>query len=225
MNYRKIDITNRLLAEAHGSEEGQRIFEERIFRRKIALQPCPPRPDNARRARWKARKERERGKALKPKPLSAKERRTLGVYKLSTESKEYSAYVPLHNMWIGYIRETLGQDLYHGGQAASGKLASAEFVGAKLNVSRSSCPSRVGLEGIVIKDTKYTFEMITQRNAIKIIPKEGTLFRIKIPAAVTHTKDDEDQDSFTFDIHGVQFQHRPADRSNKKFKFKFLKDL
>ncbi|RWA04076.1 hypothetical protein EKO27_g11029, partial [Xylaria grammica] len=55
----------------------------------------------------------------------------------------------------------------------------------------------------------------------KTLPKEGTMFRIRVPAPDAAPG----QKPFCFEIHGDQFQHRASDRANKKFKHHFLKEL
>lgn len=46
-------------------------------------------------------------------------------------------------------------------------LVSADYHGALVEVVRSRCVSRVGIRGIVVKDTKFTFEIITMKNELK----------------------------------------------------------
>ncbi len=127
-------------------------------------------------------------------------------------------------------------ELYTGGQGAAAKLAAADFHGALVEVSRSRCPSRVGIRGIVVKDTRFVFELVTPRDQVKVVPKEGTVFRVDVPVGdgdgdgdktrdVATTGNSDDRKLFTFEIHGDQFQHRAPDRSNKKFKAHFLKNI
>ena len=63
------------------------------------------------------------------------------------------------------------------------------------------------------------------------IPKEHSIFRFTVPvpaAEQSAVKDEkEPQDSATnipppliFELHGSQFENRPVDRANKKFKWK-----
>ena len=49
------------------------------------------------------------------------------------------------------------------------KLASADFHGADIQVVRSRCVSRVGLRGIVVRDTKFAFVLITEKSEVKSI--------------------------------------------------------
>ncbi|KAI0837847.1 ribonuclease P protein subunit p29 [Hypoxylon sp. FL0890] len=222
-------LTHELLLRAHSPDTTNRIFAEKIQHRPLFLKPTSPPPSNARDARRKARAEKQkRAKALKPKPLSARQRRKLGLYEVPKEGQKYSVFEPLNRLWLGYIREILGSELYSGGQGAAAKLSAADFHGAEVEVSRSGCPSRVGIRGIVIKDTRFVFEIITRNDQVKTVPKEGTLFRISVPPAQEQMKEGataQDRRPFTFEIHGDQFQHRSADRANKKFKPHFLKNL
>lgn len=80
-------------------------------------------------------------------------------------------------MWCGYIREILGLDVTANGSGsarghvtpvgAGPLLVSADYHGALIEVVRSRSVSMVGLKGIVVKDTKFTFEIITTRNELK----------------------------------------------------------
>jgi ribonuclease P protein subunit POP4 len=223
-----------LLSRAHSPDSVERIYGNKI-QYKTVLGP-PNHVPNAReeRRRARVRKEKQRSKALRPKPLSSRQRRKLCLYDVPREGQKYETFEPLHRLWLGYIREALGHDLFNGGEGAGAKLSSADFHGAEVEVSRSGCPSRVGIKGIVIKDTKFTFEIITRKNALRIIPKEGTFFRIEIPAeeeedGVESTKPSAEGSrsprSMIFEILGDQFSLRPTDRSNKKFKQHYLPTL
>jgi ribonuclease P protein subunit POP4 len=222
-----------LLSRAHSPDSVSRIFSEKIQHRPLFLRPSSPPPSaNAREARRKARQDKQkRAKALKPKPLSARQRRKLGLHDVPREGQRYDIFEPLNRLWAGYIKEILGNEIYTGGQGAAAKLTAADYHGAKLEVSRSSCPSRVGIKGIVIKDSKFAFEIITPKNHVKIIPKEGTIFRIRVPVGQeplgeTGNNDEmEGKAEFTFEILGSQFQYRPADRANRKYRVHYLKEL
>ncbi|KAI1373285.1 ribonuclease P protein subunit p29 [Hypoxylon crocopeplum] len=221
-------LTHELLSRAHSPDSTSRIFSEKIQHRPLFLKPTSPPPSNARDARRRARVEKQkRAKALKPKPLSARQRRKLGLYDVPKVGQKYAVYEPLNRLWLGYIREVLGGELYAGGQGAAAKLSAADFHGAEVEVSRSRCPSRVGIKGIVIKDSRFTFEIVTEKNQAKTVPKEGTMFRVSVPPPQEQENSlgKEVRGQFTFEIHGDQFQHRSADRATRKFKPHFLKDL
>ncbi|ORY59546.1 ribonuclease P protein subunit p29 [Pseudomassariella vexata] len=224
-------LTQELLSRAHSPSNTSRIYNEKIKHRSLLLRPSSPPPSaNSREARRKALQHKEkRANALKPKPLSSRERRKLGLHNIPKEGQKYEIFAPLNRLWVGYIREILGSELYMGVQVAGAKLSAADFHGAEVEVSRSGCPSRVGIKGIVVKDSKFAFQVITETNEIKLVPKEATLFRVKVPTEDANDKRDrlepEQKKMFIFEIHGDQFQHRSADRSNKKFRAHFSKKL
>ncbi|KAK7955803.1 uncharacterized protein PG986_005025 [Apiospora aurea] len=230
-------LTQELLARAHSPDSAARIYSDKIQHRPLYLRPnSPPPAANARAARRKTRDEKNRKrKSQKPKPLSASQRRKLGLYDVPKEGRRYAVFEPLKKLWVGYMREVLGSHLYTGGPTCAAKLCAAEYHGAEVEVTRSGCPSRVGLKGIVIKDSKFAFEIITRKNELKLIPKEGTMFRLYIPAPVqgaTDTatttsadKNDESNNGFSFEILGDQFQYRSADRANRKFKAHYLEKI
>lgn len=230
-------VTRTLLARAHSPASAERIYSDKIQHRAIFLRPTSPPPHataKEERRKERQRKLKDRKKALKPKPLSAKQRRKLGLHNVPRDGQKYATFLPLHDLWLGYLREILGSEIYTGGPGAAAKLTSADFHGARVEVVRSGCVGRVGIKGIVIKDTRFVFDIITPQNAIKTVPKEGTTFRVEVPPPVHAPKDPDPtaQDTqplppknFVFHILGNQLSVRPAERANRKFKQHFLKDV
>ena len=49
-------------------------------------------------------------------------------------------------------------------------LASADMHGALVEVVRSRCVSRVGLKGIVVRDTMFVVEIVTSKDVMKSKP-------------------------------------------------------
>lgn len=47
------------------------------------------------------------------------------------------------------------------------KLVSADFHGAELEVVRSTCVSRVGVKGIVVRDSRFAFVLVTESDNMK----------------------------------------------------------
>lgn len=60
-----------------------------------------------------------------------------------------------------------GRGAYVTAQSSGSMLASADFHGAEVEVVRSRCVSRVGVRGIVVRDTKFTFEVVTRGDVVK----------------------------------------------------------
>ncbi|CAG9977936.1 unnamed protein product [Clonostachys byssicola] len=221
--------TRDLLARAHSPDSVDRIYKEKIQHRTLHLRPTSPPPSvtNARAARRRARQQAKDKKKQKPAPLSSRNRRKLGFYDIPRDRQKYEIYEPLNKLWMGYICEILGGDVYNVGPNVGAKLASAEFHGANVEVVRSRCPSRVGIAGIVVRDRKFTMEIITKKKGVKVVPKEGTTFRVavEVPEAQAGATAEPSNKKFMFDILGDQMMVRSADRANRKFKMHFLPEL
>ncbi|KAL9597303.1 MAG: hypothetical protein Q9219_005227 [cf. Caloplaca sp. 3 TL-2023] len=245
-----------LLTKAHPPDIASAIFTEKILHKPLRLRPTSPDPNSqdarARRRLLRLRKKEKSRRKKRPKPLSAKEKRMSGIYEIPKQSQKYEIYVPLHRMWLEYFWEILGmrkgERNFITPQAAGPRIASADFHGAKLTVTRSKCVSLVGLKGIVVRDTKFTFQVITKRNEMKsichllqvqgeqiinrklAIPKNHTIFRFRIPQpeaepeasdAELHkdiSDDESGANALIFEIHGDAFKIRAVDRATKKFK-------
>jgi ribonuclease P protein subunit POP4 len=115
------------------------------------------------------------------------------------------------------------REAYVTAASAGQLLVSADMHGAVLEVVRSRCVSRVGLKGIVVRDTKFTFEIITEKNVVKEIPKEHTVFRFEVPLPAK--EGESTPKPLIFEILGEQFQARAPDRANKKFRMHYQPDL
>jgi ribonuclease P protein subunit POP4 len=225
-------VAAELLARAHDPEIADRIFSDKVKKVPLLLKPTEPDPKlNARSKRQydRLQKEKAQRRSKKPKPLSARQKRVLGVHDIPKEQQKYAIYEPLHSMWCAYIRDILGLSdgrNYVDANSAGPMLVSADYHGAHLEVVRSRCVSRVGLQGLVVKDTKFTFELITPNNQLKTVPKEHTVFRFNLPFASGGDQEGIGREKpLLFEIHGSQFQSRPQDRANKKFKMHIDPDL
>lgn len=216
-------LTQELLARGHSPDSVKRIYNDKIQHRTLHLRQSSPPPAvlNARTARRKARQLVKDKQKHRPRPLSSRQRRALGLHDIPKQGQRYEVFEPLNKLWQGYARELLGNEIYTGGSGAAAKLSSAELHGAEAEVVRSGCPGRVGIKGIIIRDRKFVFELITKTRGVKTIPKEGTTFRIE----VQDPNGDENATPFAFDVLGDQLMIRSADRANRKFKQHFLSNV
>lgn len=225
-------IAEALLQHAHAPDTANAIFHERVKQRPLLLRPTSPDPDrDARSKRQYKRLQKAKAdrKSNKPKPLSAKQKRALCLYEIPKEQQNYSIYEPMHQIWCDYMRKILGLSdgtkSFVDAQNAGPILVSADFHGAVVEVMRSRCVSRVGLKGIVVKDTKFTFEVVTERNELKILPKEHSVFRFEVPFEGNCAGETADGKPLVFEIYGSQFEARAPDRANKKFRSHLEPDL
>lgn len=118
-----------------------------------------------------------------------------------------------------------------GAGGALARLASADFHGAELRVVRSRCVGRVGVSGIVVRDSKFGFVVVVRGGGVRVVPKEHTVFRFEVPRPGSRDGGGEEGEggkgagNLVFELHGDQFRYRAVDRANRKFKTHFLPDL
>lgn len=169
-------IAHTILSQAYPPPLASSIFTTRVQHKPLILRPTSPDPTShdARASRRLAR-EHKKTRSLrrqKPRPLSAKEKRDLGIYDIPREQQRYGMYEPLHRLWVGYMWEILGLEGRKGPAGVTGlsvgpQLCGADFHGAEVEVVRSSCAGRVGCRGIVLKDTRFTFVVVTRGDALR----------------------------------------------------------
>ncbi|KAJ5939292.1 hypothetical protein N7466_002426 [Penicillium verhagenii] len=232
-------IAHTLLARAHSPDTAAQQFTERIKQKPLFLRPTSPsaQDNRSRRRLQRLRKKDYFIRHQRPQPLSAREKRTSGLYDLPKDECKHAIFKGLHAIWIGYMQDIL--DLKAEGKSGvvtpfshGAKLVSADFHGAEVEVVKSRCASRVGVKGIVARDTKFTFEIVTEADEVKTIPKEHSIFRFEVPfpasmasgsdsaAAGQQQQKQQGPKPLVFELHGSQFENRATDRANKKFKWK-----
>ncbi|XP_060109972.1 ribonuclease P protein subunit p29 [Heteronotia binoei] len=158
-------------------------------------------------------KRRRRERKTRGKGLSAKQRREMRLFEIKPEHQRYEMFLPLHELWKQYTR-----DLCNGlkpeaqPQMIQTKLLKADLHGALVTVTKSKCPSYVGITGIIVQEMKHVFKIITNEDRLKVIPKLNNVFSMEI-------------DGFVSYIFGSKIQFRASERSAKKFKAKGTIDL
>lgn len=257
---REPSFAQSLLARTHDTAAAESLHTELIVRRPLHLQPtsAADQPLDFRLARERVRNAKAAAKKRskqRPRPLSAKQKRALGVYEIPKNMARWGVWEGVNRMWRGYVREILGVDgkKVAEGQAvhvdvrnAGAALAGADLHGAEVEVVRSRCVGRVGIRGIVMKETKGTVELVTRTDVIKgetlvvtngsdadsfsiVVPKEYTIFRLEIPI----TNEDlgagaiekQSVQRLVFELYGDQFSYRPAERATKKLKLHLPADI
>ncbi|KAJ5098328.1 hypothetical protein N7532_005329 [Penicillium argentinense] len=236
----KSHIAHTLLSRAHSPDSAAQQFTERIKQKPLFLRPTSPSAsDNrSRRRLHRLRKQEYFHRHQRPRPLSAREKRASGLYDLPKEECKYAIFKGLHALWIEYMQEVL--DLRPDGKTGvltpashGAKLVSADYHGAEVEVVRSRSSGRVGIKGIVVRDTKFTFVVVTEKNQVKTVPKEHTVFQFTLPLPTSEEPAVKEGDKIqtdqsksggpkplVFELHGSQFENRPVDRANKKFKWR-----
>ncbi|XP_037068220.1 ribonuclease P protein subunit p29-like [Pollicipes pollicipes] len=155
---------------------------------------------------------------LRKGSLTSRSRRELGLHKLSRTGLKFDNYLPLNDMWSQYMRHYLNLDVLLGqGFRAEPwdsrtehcllQVCRADYHGALLRVLRSRCASYRGVSGLVLLETRGTFQLITPDNRLKLIPKEHSIFETSV-------------DGFKIRLFGNNLLTRPVGRGMKKLKAK-----
>uniref|UniRef100_A0A0B7AC97 Ribonuclease P protein subunit p29 n=1 Tax=Arion vulgaris TaxID=1028688 RepID=A0A0B7AC97_9EUPU len=134
-------------------------------------------------------------------------------FKLSPDLR-YETYLPLMKMWTKYMEELIPFSNLTDSSLpnVAQKMMKADFHGCPLIVRKSKCPSYIGVQGIVLQETRNTFVLVTPDNVVKRIPKANSIFNV-----ILH--------DHIFTIYGNQFTIKPGERAAKKFKSKPSIDL
>ncbi|KAI8844185.1 Rof/RNase P-like protein, partial [Chytridium lagenaria] len=149
--------------------------------------------------------------------LTSKEKRALGVHDIAEGCRKYDLFAPLNALWKGIWGSFGTESGSRGEGGVFTESRKADLHGAIMTVTRSRCPSHVGLTGICVKETENTFHLIHPQNRLVIIPKPHTVFCFHVPAA----KDG----GIVVTLFGDHFKGRAADRTTKKFKGKASVEL
>ena len=166
----------KLIARAHPNDQIKaiQIYADKVAHKPLFLDSSSHDVSDKRSARRRLRL-RKKSYALKhtrPKPLSAKEKRELKLYELRPEECKYEIYKGLNTLWKRYMLEVLGYLDREGkvvkgrvGSAASASgagalIASADFHGMEIEVVRCVDVGRVGLKGIVVRETRSIITVV-----------------------------------------------------------------
>lgn len=248
---------HKLLTRAHPADPGavSTVFTEKIINKPLLLSTSTDHADKrAFRRHVRNHKAVYARKHARPKPLSTKEKRERKLYELKPEECSYETYKGLNALWTKYILEVLGY-LDREGKVVGGKvgtgvtamsagavLAGADFHGMEVEVVRSVDAGRVGVRGIVVRETRSTFVVVVDqkekgeggivRDKVRTIFKKGSVFLVCVDLPVVEVVAAEEGEvqqktkrQLVFELHGDQLELRPIDRATKKFKWRPLKYL
>lgn len=79
-------------------------------------------------------------------------------------------------------------------------------------MSAASCPQHLGLEGLVLLETKHTLQIISKDNILRMVPKQGSSFTFTLQG-------------YLFTLPGSSIDSKPAERATKKLKNKLPLDF
>ena len=134
---------------------------------------------------------------------------THGLIKnLKKEKMNYDDLLILNNMWQDYINELMNNT--NNQENILNKMLKADLHGAILTVINSTNKNNIGISGIVIFESRRTFNILTQKNELKTILKQGCIFETLLKF-----------NNMKILIYGENFIYKSAERTKIKFKPKF----
>jgi len=160
------------------------LVENRVKRQKVLL-------DNTQAFYEQEKKDNELAKQSRQASSSARHRRAL-QHKSTTrrvETKQWQQMIGLYQLWIGYIDQlVLNTSSSHPPpiDQIQSKLIKADYHGAFVSVVAAKNPCLIGIQGLLIKETANTFEILCipreGKNSAKIkkVCKQGVLFQIHL---------------------------------------------
>lgn len=153
------------------------------------------------------------------------------------KSIKYIDVLPLNQIWLKYISGLLINDhkddtfriinltlneglLKKNYEGYHSKLLRADYHGAYLIVYNSRNSNNIGIKGIVILETKNSFLIITIKNEIKTIIKDGAIFKIPLFDCLLLNEEEvinKDESLYIY-INGSGFLYKATERTKAKFK-------
>lgn len=150
--------------------------------------------DTPKKSQWKNR-------VRNPLKLNSRARKQL--YKLTQEDKKklrYSLFEKINELWKQYSQRIIcDKDQM--------SLLRMDLHGCKLKCTASKNPTLIGAEGIVVQETKNTFQIIQSTNRLVTLPKKESLFEFKVG-------------DNTYRIHGCNLLFTTQMRTKVKYKQK-----
>lgn len=157
------------------------------------------------------------------KKMSSKQCKNNHLQDLPKESESFDLYLPLHELWTQYIIDVT-RDL--SSQEITRKLAKSDWHGSLIQVVQSYSTHLIGLTGIVLQETTFTFKIISVHDkyfGIKknlkllkltflVIPKKNNIFSFKL-------------DNILVTLYGNNICYKSSERSSRKFKQKTTIDI
>ena len=127
---------------------------------------------------------------------------------LKKEKMEYDSLLSMNQLWQDYITELLNNS--NNEETILGKMLKADLHGAILTVVNSTNKNNIGISGIVLFESRRTFNLLNKKNEVKTILKNGCVFETEIK-----------NNGMKIRIYGDNFIYKSAERTKIKFKPKF----
>ena len=127
---------------------------------------------------------------------------------LKKEKMDYDSLLSMNQLWQDYITELMNNS--NNEENILSKILKADLHGAILTVINSTNKNNIGISGIVLFESRRTFNLLNKKNEIKTILKNGCVFETEMK-----------YNGMKIIIYGDNFIYKSAERTKIKFKPKF----
>ncbi len=128
------------------------------------------------------------------------------ISKIKKDKISYESLLPMNKIWNEYINNLLNGTLNE--EIIAGKFLKADLHGAMIEVINSNNKNNIGIKGILIFESRRTFNILTKENKVKTILKPGCLFEITF-------------NNIEIQILGDNFLYKSAERTKAKYKIRY----
>ena len=80
------------------------------------------------------------------------------IFDISKEPITFEEMLPMHKMWNFYIDDLIGNEKAK--PTILQKMSKADFHGALISIFESKNQALIGLEGIIVKESRFTFTLV-----------------------------------------------------------------
>ena len=130
------------------------------------------------------------------------------IKSLKKEKLNYEDLLSMNKLWQDYIKDLMNNS--NNEENILSKMLKADLHGAILTVINSTNKNNIGINGIVLFESRRTFNLLNKKNEIKTILKNGNIFETEI-----------NYNGMKINIYGDNFIYKSAERTKIKFKPKF----
>ena len=130
------------------------------------------------------------------------------IKSLKKEKLNYDELLSMNKLWQDYIKDLMNNSTNE--ENILSKMLKADFHGAILTVINSTNKNNIGISGIVLFESRRTFNLLNKKNEVKTILKNGAVFETEV-----------NYNGMKIVIYGDNFIYKSAERTKIKFKPKF----
>ncbi|VDK81521.1 unnamed protein product [Litomosoides sigmodontis] len=120
------------------------------------------------------------------------------IVKSDLKNLKYAQFEPLYELWCDYFSTLVAGP----GSQLDVRVLKADYHGCLLMVAEAANPAQVGICGIVTRETRQTFMLITKEDRLLTIPKQDTIFQFALEGKI-------------YVLFGNAFRFQPSLRAKK----------